>query len=192
MNTIHSYPHLFPIITPVDVDRFELLLHNHPNTALISSVCCGLRSGFWLFAIMEKPENSPQGCVMQLQGPPMLNDESLVFLKLQCDIEISLGQYSQAFGASLLPGMVVQPIFTVPKKGSARLHLVNDHSAGLKSLNSLIPMEGRFIVLNNLSDLGTNICTIMHKNLNLRPRLLWKSDMLQAHRWLPMHLCWQI
>ena len=194
MNTIHSYPHLFPIITPVDVDRFELLLHNHPNTALISSVCHGLRSGFWPFAITEKPENSPQGCVMQPQGPPMLNDELLIFLKLQHNIEISLGWYSQAFGASLLPGMVAQPIFTVPKKGSARLCLVNDHSAGLKSLNSLILMEGRFVVLNNLSDLGTNIHMIMHKNPNLRPRLLWKSDMLQAYRQLPMHLHprWQI
>src|SRR5258708_40287828 len=110
MNTIHSYPHLFPIITPVDVDRFKLLLHNHPNTALISSVCCGLRSGFWLFPILEKPENSPQGRVMQLQGPPMPNDEALVFFKLQCDIEISLEQYSQAFRASLLPGMVAHPI----------------------------------------------------------------------------------
>src|SRR5258708_36895081 len=123
MNTIHSYPHLFPIITPVDVDRFELLLHNHPNTALISSVCHGLRSGFWPFAIMEKPENSLQGCVMRLQGPPTLDDESLVFLKSQHDIEISIGQYSQSFGASLLPGMMSQPIFTVPKKGSTRLRL---------------------------------------------------------------------
>src|SRR5260221_3186542 len=151
MNTIHSYPHLFPIITPVDVDRFELLLHNHPNTALISSVCHGLRSGFWPFAITEKPENSPQGCVMWPQGPPTLNDESLVFLKSQHNIEISLGWYSQAFRALLLPGMVVQPIFTVPKKGSTRLRLVNNHRAGLKSLTSLILMEGGFIVLINRS-----------------------------------------
>ncbi len=51
----------------------------------------------------------------------------------------------------------MQPIFTVPKKGSTKLHLVNDHSMRLKSLNSLIPTEGGFVVLDNLSDLGANI-----------------------------------
>ena len=57
--------------------------------------------------------------------------------------------------------MVAQLIFTVPKKGSAKLRLVNDHSAGLKSLNSLIPSEGGFIILDNLSDLGANIQAMM-------------------------------
>ncbi len=62
------------------------------------------------------------------QGLPALNDDSLSFLKSQCDTEISLGWYSQAFGT--LPGMVAQPVFTIPKKGSTKLQLVNDHSAG--------------------------------------------------------------
>src|SRR5258708_5678527 len=153
-NTIHSYPHLFPIITLIDADCLKLLLHNHPNTALISSICCSFRSGFWPFANTEKPENSPEGCIMQSHGPPTLDDKLSTFLRSQCDIEMSLGQYSQAFGATLLPGMVAQPVFTIPKKGTAKLHLINDHSAILKSLNSLIPMQGGFVVLDNLSDLG--------------------------------------
>src|SRR5258708_14438765 len=62
-NTIRSYPHLFPIITPINADCFELLLHNHPNMALISSICFGFISGFWPFANTEKPENSPEGYV---------------------------------------------------------------------------------------------------------------------------------
>ena len=94
---------------------------------------------------------------MQLQGPPVLDEESLVFLRSQCNSKILLGQYLQSFGPELLPGMVMQPIFTVPKKGSTKLCLVNDHSMGLKSLNSLIPTEGGFVVLDNLSDLGANI-----------------------------------
>ena len=89
---------------------------------------------------------------------------------------------SQAFRVTLLPGMAVQSVFTVPKKGSTKLHLVNDHSARLKSLNSLILMDGGFVVLDNLSDLGANIHATMHKNPNLRPRLLWKSNALQAYR----------
>ena len=94
---------------------------------------------------------------MHTQGLPTLNNKSSTFLKSQHDTEILLGQYSQTFGDKLLPGMVMQPIFTVPKKGWAKLQLVNDHSTGLKSLNSLIPMEGSFVILDNLSDLGTNI-----------------------------------
>jgi len=39
MSTILSYPHLFPIITPIKKDQFEQLLCNHPNTELICSVC---------------------------------------------------------------------------------------------------------------------------------------------------------
>ncbi len=38
-NTIQSYPHLFSIITPINVNYFEQLLHNHPNTKLIHLVC---------------------------------------------------------------------------------------------------------------------------------------------------------
>ena len=155
-------------------------------------MCCGLRSGFWPFANTEKLENSPQGCVMHLRGLPTLNNESSTFLKSQCDTEILLGQYSQTFGDTLLPGMVVQPIFTVPKKGSVKLQLVNDHSTGLNSLNSLIPMEGSFVVLDNLLDLGANIRAIMCENPKLRPRMLWKSDASQAYRCLLMHPCWQV
>ena len=98
---------------------------------------------------------------MQLHGLPTLDDKSLSFLESQCDIEISAGHYSLSFGPKLLPGMVAQPIFTVPKKGSAKLRLVNDHSMGLKSLNSLIPTKGSFVVLDNLSDLGANIWVMM-------------------------------
>src|SRR6266436_717968 len=88
--------------------------------------------------------------------------------------------------------MVSQPVFTVPKKGSVKLCLVNDHSAGPKSLNLLIPTEGGFVVLDNLSDLGANIHAAMHKNAGMRPKLLWKSDTSEAYRWLPMHPQWQV
>ncbi len=111
-----------------------------------------------------------------------LDDASQNFLRSQRDTEISLGQYSPAFGSSLLPGMVSQPVFTVPKKGSMKLCLVNDHSAGLKSLNSLIPTEGGFVILDNLSDLGANIRAAMHKNSGMKPKLLWKSDASEAYR----------
>src|SRR6266436_3485035 len=88
--------------------------------------------------------------------------------------------------------MVAQPVFTVPKKGSVKLCLVNDHSAGSKSLNSLIPTEGGFVVLDNLSDLGANIQWRLRRNPESKPKFLWKSDASQAYRHLPMHPCWQV
>src|SRR5258708_1471422 len=131
-HTIHSHPHLFPIITPINVDPFEHLLRDHPNNELMVSVCQGLRSGFWPFANTEKSDSLPQGCVTHPQGMPALNDDSLSFLKSQHDPEISLSQYSQTFGTKLLPGMVAQPVFTIPKKGSTKLRLVIKHIAALK------------------------------------------------------------
>ncbi len=137
-NTIQSYPHLFPIITPINADRLEHLLCNHPNSELVHSICHGLRSGFWPYADTASPDSIPQGSVSRPHGLLLLDDASQDFLILQCDTEISLGCYSEAFGSQLLPGMVAQPIFTVPKK-------------------ALIPTEGGFVVLDNLSDLGANI-----------------------------------
>src|SRR5260221_14065341 len=191
-NTIESYPHLFKVITPIITNQLEELLQNHPNIGLVHSICQGLRSGFWPFANTENSENLPQGYVTRPHGLPTLDNESLSFLKSQRDMEISAGRYSLSFGPKLLPGMVAQPIFTVPKKGSAKLRLVNDHSVGLKSPNSLIPTEGGFVILDNLSDLGANIRAMMRENPGLRPKLLWKSDTSQAYRHLPMHLRWQV
>src|SRR5260370_37655096 len=88
--------------------------------------------------------------------------------------------------------MVAQPIFTVPKKGSTKLCLVNDHSAGMTLLNSLILAEGGFMKLDNLSELTTNICTTMGRNGGHRPMLLWKSDASQAYHHLPMHPQWKV
>src|SRR5258708_31542718 len=87
--------------------------------------------------------------------------------------------------------MVAHPIFTVLKKGSTKLQLINNHSTGTTSLNSLIPAEGGFIKLDNLSDLATNICVTMKRNRGHHLILLWKLDASQAYHHLPMHPQWQ-
>ena len=88
--------------------------------------------------------------------------------------------------------MIAQPIFTTPKKGLAKLQLVNDHSAGMNSLNSLIPTEGGFVKLDTLSDLISNIRATLAENGGRRPTYLWKSDASQAYWRLPMHPRWQV
>src|SRR5260370_21883906 len=50
-----------------------------------------------------------------------LDQKSMDFLKKQHNAELHLGQYSESFVSTLLPGMVSQPIFTVHKKRSMKL-----------------------------------------------------------------------
>ena len=40
--TINENPHLFDIVTPIFIDRFEELLESHPNQPFVNSVCHGL------------------------------------------------------------------------------------------------------------------------------------------------------
>ena len=185
-----THPHLFKVVTPINPNRFEELLTNHPNKELVSSFCLGLRRGFWPFANTDRPD-CPSGTITRSHGTPNLDEESIAFLKSQRDAEMLVGRYSASFGPQLLPGMVAQPIFTVPKKGSDKLRLVNDHSAGANSLNSLIPTEGGFVILDNLSDLGANIRAKMRTQPGSKPTHLWKSDTSQAYRRIPVHPCWQ-
>ncbi len=172
------HPHLFRIVTPIQVDWFKELLAQHPNHPSVGSVCHGLRIGFWPFTDTGDPVLQPLSTVNQLSGPPNLDDESTSFLQQQRDQEIMLNHYSESFGLSLLAGMTAQPVFTVPKKGLSKLHLVNNHSVGTHSLNSLIPVDGGFVKLDNISDLVTNVHAMMAQNGGQCPAWLWKSDSL--------------
>ena len=53
-------------------------------------------------------------------------------------------------------------------------------------------MEGGFVILNNLSDLGTNIRAKMRNSPGSKPVYLWKSDACQAYRCILMHPHWQV
>ena len=181
-DTIAKYPHLFKVVTPVHVEELEHILSQHPNCTLVKSICDGFCNGFWLFADTEDPGRQPVGAVMRKSGLPDLDDKSINFLRRQRNLEIELNHYLEGFGGHLLPGMTVQPIFMAPKKGSLKLQLINDHSMGSKSLNSLIPAEGGFVKLNTLSDLIANIHAWMRENGGVCPVFVWKSDASQAYR----------
>jgi hypothetical protein len=56
VSTVKDYPHLFKIVTPIKVNRFEQLLDTHPNKAFVQSVCTSLRDGFWPWAKIQKEE----------------------------------------------------------------------------------------------------------------------------------------
>ncbi|KZT25383.1 hypothetical protein NEOLEDRAFT_1065254, partial [Neolentinus lepideus HHB14362 ss-1] len=189
LRTIAKYPHLFKVITPININRFEQLLRAHPNQPLVASVCKGLREGFWPYADTSsetRPDTWDGAAGRQLKDPVHLE-----FVKKQRDEEVRLGRFSEAFGPDLLPGMSSTPIWVVPKPRSDKLRLVVDHSAGEHALNSMISKADAHIRLDNIHDLGKSLRQARQEHGNV-PLVMFKSDVSQAYRRLPMHPLWQI
>ena len=115
ITTIANNPHLFKIITPINVPRLRELLTSHLNQPLADSVAIGLYYGFWPFA------HTHYGSY-----PTTLNDSGLPpktpiqadFLRKQIQTEFEADHYSSMFGPDLLPGMYSTPILAVPNWSS--------------------------------------------------------------------------
>ena len=157
--TINENPHLFDIVTPIFVERFEDL-ESHPNQPFVKSVCRVLREGFWPWAdthIGEYPDT------LDASLPEPENPDEAQFIRDQRDHEVYMGRFSEPFGDKLLPGMYCMPIFAVPKPLSTDLRMVTDQSAGKYSLNSMIPREDIIgYPLDNLRHLGEFLLS-MHR-----------------------------
>jgi hypothetical protein len=92
----------------------------------------------------------------------------------------------------LLPGIYSMPIHAVPKPHSTNLCLVTNHSAGNYSLNSMIKQEDiAGFPLDNMTHLGKMLLR-KRKEFPDKKLLLFKSNILDAYRHLPMHPLWQI
>ncbi|KAG2738748.1 DNA/RNA polymerase [Suillus brevipes Sb2] len=118
--------------------------------------------------------------------------EEKEFVKSQIDKEVELGRYSEPFGPNLLPGMYSMPIHAVPKPGTSKFRLVMDHSAGQYSLNSMISRDDiAGVTLDNIEHLGNGLRHFRRTHLggNLQ---LWKADISEAYRHMPMHPLWQV
>ncbi|KZT27375.1 hypothetical protein NEOLEDRAFT_1021031, partial [Neolentinus lepideus HHB14362 ss-1] len=81
--------------------------------------------------------------------------------------------------------------WVVPKPRSDKLRLVVDHSAGEHALNAMISKEDARICLDNIHDLGKCLRHARQQHGNV-PLVMFKSDVSQAYRRLPMHPLWQI
>ena len=80
----------------------------------------------------------------------------------------------------------------VPKPNSDDLRLITDHSAGIHSLNSMIPQNDHpTYPLDNLHLLG-EILISAQDNDNASNLVLFKSDVAEAYRLMPMHPFWQV
>ncbi len=188
-NTLREHPELFKITTPINVDRFEQLLQDHPNQDFVQSVVRALRHGFWPYAD-AKPPDYPD--TWDEKRPAPQDERAAQFLRDQRDEEIALGRYSEAFGTKLLPGMYCMPVHVVPKPNSNKLRLVNDQSAGAFSLNSMIRPEAiKGAVLDGIPALGESLRRFQRQNAG-KQIMMWKSDVSQAYRRMPVSPYWQI
>jgi hypothetical protein len=189
VNTIKSYSHLFKIVTPIKVDVLQSKLRTHPNQPLVDSICHGLREGFWPFANTRQPDFP---CTHDASQRPTTDPVKSQFLHDQVQDEIKKGCFLVSFGKDLLPGMFSTPVYAVPKPHSSNLRMVTDHSAGSFPLNHMInkPLI-KGVPLDNLSHLG-QILLIYRKLFPDCKLILFKCDIAEAFRLLPMHPLWQL
>ncbi|KAL7284900.1 hypothetical protein ACG7TL_002214 [Trametes sanguinea] len=185
--TIRNHPHFFRVVSPLKVDVFEQLLESHPNRPLVESVCRGFREGFWPFAdpaLSDLPD-----CWEENSGP--MDGDALEFALQYTAEEEQAGRYSEPFYGDLLPGMFSMPIHAVPKPHSDKLRFINNHSAGKFSLNSMIDKRAVGMRPDNVQDLAHNLLQFraIHGD---SPLWLFKSDIANAYRILPMHPLWQL
>ncbi|KAH6876460.1 hypothetical protein BKA70DRAFT_1349139 [Coprinopsis sp. MPI-PUGE-AT-0042] len=88
--------------------------------------------------------------------------------------------------------MYSMPIHAVPKPASSTFRLVTDQSHGPFSLNSMIDQDKiQGFPLDNIQHLGYHL---LHRRTEApgQRRVLWKSDVSEAYRLMPMHPLWQI
>ncbi|KAI0832407.1 hypothetical protein BC628DRAFT_312743 [Trametes gibbosa] len=176
------------IVTPVNVERFEEYLSDHPNQEFVKSVVRSLREGFWPYAD-AKPATYPD--TWDEKRPAPHDENAAQFLRTQRDEEISLDRYSASFGCELLPGMYSMPIHVVPKPHSNKFRLVNNQSAGSFSLNSMIRPEAiKGAVLDGIPALGDSLRAF--RRAHTGALIMWKSDVSQAYRRMPVSPFWQI
>jgi hypothetical protein len=190
LKTIAENPSLFRIVTPINVDRFEKLLSDHPNLPFVDSVCTGLREGFWPWADTLK-----DGYPSSFDGarPTPSDSRKAAFIREQRDVEIEKDRFSPAFGHNLLPGMYSMPAHAVPKPNSSDLRMVTDHSAGPFSLNSMIDHDKvTGFPLDNMTHMGEMLLSNFHLTHGVHELLVWKSDIAEAHRLMPLHPLWQL
>ncbi|KAF8223453.1 hypothetical protein L208DRAFT_1062999, partial [Tricholoma matsutake] len=188
LSTLHSHPHLFHITIPINIEHFGTLLVSHPNRALVKSPCHGLKEGFWPWAVMVN--SAAPVIINNAVSQKIKNLQHLKFVQEQRDVEMVLRCFSQPFD-TLLPGMTIVPLWVVPKLHSDKLRLVVDQSAGDFSPNSFISQEDAQVHLDSLHVLGSTLIRVCEQYGNV-PLILFKTDVSQAYRGLPVHPLWQL
>ncbi|KAF9061017.1 hypothetical protein BDP27DRAFT_1429428 [Rhodocollybia butyracea] len=185
--TLAKASETMPALPRPPIGPFQTLLRSHPNRPLVESVLVGLRNGFWPWADTDDPL-VPETLD---RSYPLKDEKHIIFSCKQRDQEITVGRFSKGFPV-LLPGMQSIPVVVVPKPHSDKLRLTVHHSAGPFPPNSFIDRKYVSVKLDNLHDLGSALLRVRHTYGRDRELVVFKSDVSQAYRRLPMEPRWQI
>lgn len=178
---LSQYPDLFKIISPIDVDMFVFLLSDHPNRPFVDSVARGLCQGFW--PMCELPSSS-----ISFTRNHQVCDLAPDLLSKACAEELAADCYSPGFH-TLLQGMKVSPLLLVEKKGTLKKRVCTDMSFGTPSLNDLVVKDKVRVSFDSLISWAPYLVELSRAWV---PVVIWKSDVMNAYRILPMALAWQI
>ena len=181
--SIHSLGDAIKVETPFDVDKFELLLVDHPNQPFVRSVMKGLREGFWPFDEgewkIELEEVSPE-----YESSP----EDAEAIRAFHDQEVAAGRWSDSLdNTALLPGMKISPQFVVWQNEKPRV--VTDHSRS--GINEGIPQSEGKVKYDDMRTFGQTLHNARSNNPGKR-LVTFKSDVASAFLNLPAHPIFQL
>ena len=193
LRTIEENPGLFQVNCDLNIDRFQELLVNHPNRALVDSVCHSLREGYWPYADTKFGDiEAGYPTTLDMSSKGSTSDEHLAFIRAQVKVEVEAGRYSAPFGPELLPGMYSSPVHAVPKPPDT-FRLINHQSYGDYSLNSMIPKEEvAGTHMDGIRSLGTALLRFRLEHGDDVELVIYKSDISHAYRNFWVHPLWQI
>jgi hypothetical protein len=190
LETITSHPELFTVDCKINVERFRTLLADHPNPALVESVCYSLQNGFWPYAD-TKHETYPT--TWDFSDRHLKSADHQSFIESQTAAEVAAGRYSAPFRPDLWPGMYTSPTHAVPKPGTDTFRLINDQSAGDFSPNSMIDKDNvGGTCMDGIKSLGPSLRAFRREFGDNVELLMWKSDIQGAYRNMWMHPVLQI
>lgn len=178
---IKRRPDLFKIQTPINVKLFDFMLKDHPNRLFVESVIQGLTDGFW--PMCDLPDSDSPTIPNHAncnEHPQMLADA--------CAEEVARGRYSQPFH-TLLAGMKVSPLLLAAKSNSTKMRVCTDMSYGQHSLNDLVRKDECRVAFDSIISFAPYI---VEKSKSGQKLLIWKSDVQNAYRIIPMCLQWQL
>lgn len=178
---IKRRPDLFAIKTPINVKLFNYMLRDHPNRPFVDLVIQGLTEGFR--PMCELPDSD---------SPHVENhsicEERPELLTAACEEEVSRGQYSPPF-QTLLAGMKVSPLLLAAKSNLPKMRVCTDMSYRKHSLNNLVRKDECRVAFDSIISFAPYI---VEKFAPDRELVIWKSDVQNAYRILPMCLQWQL
>ena len=164
-----------PLPTPINVQRLEETLTNHPDREFVSKLCNNLRYGADVGFTGRRVARFSRNLPTALSQPNIVSEN--------LSREVALGRVAGPFPTPPLPNFQVSPIGLVPKKHSTKFRTIFHLSfpkSGATSINSSIPKEDfslQYITIDNA----------IHGILSLgQGCFLAKTDIESAFRLIPL------